>query len=214
MGLTTEFIYVSDPSVTVNLTKFDSSVLWYLGYNTHFHLEEFITSPTSVPIEEFAESTSGRLHGSCTVEYKMEWDLIAKAVSGKVTLYYMTEEGFPFRITLDPQSSTSIHEDCTNDSWVRRMKAVKRSSHRRTRFYPMRRNATVLRPIAAEYIVESRRVTRSRPQSIVTTQYFGCVDKDKYNSLNAKIPWTIISFDMERAHDVANMAFSLFGHLV
>lgn len=97
MGLLTTFVFVDDPSVTIDTTKLTDENSQYLSHHCGEPLLDVV-----IPIIQFAEkSCGGKLMAYITWRAWEAYDNIAQCVSGPVVLYFMYEEMWPFKAQLD-----------------------------------------------------------------------------------------------------------------
>jgi len=123
------FIYASDGSVIIDLTKISESTWDYLIDNFGFDVDiepeciyadinkhvpkrvynRFLTSGNNnISIIEFIQRGSGKLYNFITTPTaKKAWFNIACAISSSVTLYFMDENGYPAYINLTSQYTIS-----------------------------------------------------------------------------------------------------------
>lgn len=123
MGNFTEFICATPSDATIDLSKINDASWYYAGHYMYLRREDFKEVESPVSIQSFGEKASGKVYGYMTMQMKQAWENFSQAVSKKVVLYYMYEEGYPFRITLDPDNTEVIYEICKDSSWVKKLKA-------------------------------------------------------------------------------------------
>ena len=126
-----------------------------LRKNSHQYL-----NPTStILLSDFMKKCNGKLFAYMRGDFKRAWCNVAEAISKPVVLYFMYEEGYPFRITLNPLDAT--FDVCEDDKWMKKMK-------------PKR---------------IKRKLIKLAPDEYKEIEYMGRIVIEKYKKLVDKIPW-------------------------
>ena len=156
--------YVSDTNSDDN-DKDDDIYDRELRKNSHHYF-----NPTSTMLlSDFMKDCDGKIYSYMHGQLRRAWCNVAEAISKPVSLYFIYEEGFPFRIVLNQLNAT--FDVCEDDKWMKKMKLTESKKKRK----------------------------KLAPEQYVDIEDMGKIIIEKYINLVDKIPWkeVVISAQME-----------------